>query len=52
MVIDITKVEKLLTMAYNDMTSDNFDHDFVVGCLAEALARVQGDSGSFDNQEV
>jgi len=44
-------VEKLLSEAYNDMTSDNFDYDFVVGCLAEALARVQGDSGSFDIME-
>jgi hypothetical protein len=51
MVIDIAKVEKLLTMAYSDMTSDNFDHDFVVGCIAEALARVQGDTGSFDIME-
>jgi hypothetical protein len=51
MVIDTVKVEKLLTMAYNDMTSDNFDHDFVVGCIAEALARVQGDTGSFDIME-
>ena len=46
------EVEKLLFEAYSDITSDNFDHDFVVGCLAEALARVQGDVGSFDNQEV
>jgi len=45
------QIEKLLTMAYNDMASDNFDHDFVVGCLAEALARVQGDVGSFDIME-
>jgi len=50
--MDITKVEKLLTLAYNDMSSDNFDHDFVAGCIAEALARVQGDTGSFDNQDI
>ena len=46
------QIEKLWVQAYNDMASDSFDFDFVFGCLAEALARVQGDVGSFDNQEV
>jgi hypothetical protein len=45
------QIEKLLTMAYNDMSSDSFDFDFVFGCITEALARVQGDSGSFDIME-
>jgi hypothetical protein len=49
--MNVEKIEKLLVMAYNDMTSDNFDHDFVSGCIAEALARVQGDTGSFDIME-
>jgi len=49
--IDINEVEKLLDTAYNEITGDDCDIDFVAGCIAEALARVQGDTGSFDNQE-
>lgn len=45
-------VEKLVSIAYQNMADeDNFDYDFVLGCLAEAQARLQGDTGSFDNQE-
>jgi len=45
------KIEKLVSMALKDISSDNFDPDFVSGCLAEALARLQGDWGSFDQVE-
>jgi len=44
-------IEKLLEAAYQDMTGDDMDHDFVVGCIAEALARIQQDEAAFDNQE-
>lgn len=40
-------IEKLLTAAYQDITSDEVDIDFVAGCLAEALAHLQGDAASF-----
>ena len=50
--MNLTQIEKLISMAYKDMADeDNFDYDFVMGCLAEAQAIVQGDTGSFDNQE-
>jgi len=44
-------IERLIEAAYQDMTGDDMDHDFVIGCLAEALARIQNDTGAFDNQE-
>jgi hypothetical protein len=48
----MNQVEKLINAAYQDMSDeDNFDYDFVMGCLAEAQALLQGDTGSFDNQE-
>lgn len=45
------EIEKLIEAAYQDITSDDHDADFVAGCLAEALARIQGDYGSFDQLE-
>ena len=47
----LNEISKLLSAAYENMVSDNFEFDFVVGCIAEALAIADGDSGSFDNQE-
>jgi len=48
----MNQIEKLINIAYQNMTDDdNFDHDFVAGCLAEALLRIQGDWGSFDQVE-
>jgi hypothetical protein len=43
------KIEQLLIDAYSALQDEDFDIAF--GCVAEALARVQGDTGSFDNQE-
>jgi len=43
------RAEGLLQAAYGNLNSDNFDHDFVNGCLAEALAIMQGDWASFDD---
>ena len=60
--IDIYEVEKGLQKAYDilskaqiDVMTDQ-DEAFIAieeasGFIAEALARVQGDTGSFDNQE-
>ena len=45
-----TIIAKLLNMAYQNMTDDNFDHDYVLGCIAEAKAIAEGDESSFDNQ--
>ena len=44
------RIAKLLDFAYANLLSDNFDHDFVVGCVAEAKAIAEGDESSFDNQ--
>ena len=43
------KIEQLLIDAYKDLENGYIDD--AMGCIAEALARVQGDTGSFDNQE-
>ena len=47
---NMTRIAELLDLAYANLLSDNFDHDFVVGCVAEAKAIAEGDKGSFDNQ--
>jgi len=41
------KIANLLNHAYNNLTSDNLDIDFSLGCVAEAKALVEGDMGSF-----
>ena len=46
----MNSIVNLLDMAYENMTSDNFDHDYVMGCIAHAKAIAEGDEGSFDNQ--
>ena len=48
--MNVIKIEALLVLAYEALTKDD-DTDTAIGCIAEALARVQGDTGSFDNQE-
>jgi len=45
------RAKGLLRAAYGNLNSDNFEHDFVVGCIAEALAIMDGDLGSFDQLE-
>ena len=32
----LKKISSLLNLAYENLLSDDFDHDFVVGCVAEA----------------
>lgn len=56
--IDINKVEENLQEAYKNLVEaletedDNgIEINEALGHIAEALARVQGDAGSFDNQE-
>ena len=60
--IDTTEVEKSLERAYEILSKAQIevmtdrDEAFIAieeasGFVAEALARVQGDTGSFDNQE-
>ena len=54
--IDINEVEKNLQEAYGLLVnivgeSEHFEVEEALGHIAEALARVQGDAGSFDNQE-
>lgn len=44
------RIAKLLNTVYENLLSDNFDHDFVVGCVAEAKALAEGDESSFDTQ--
>jgi len=44
----VNRAEGLIQAAIGNMDSDDFDFDFVNGCLAEALAIMQGDWGSFD----
>ena len=47
---NMNRIAEVLDLAYANLLSDNFDHDFVVGCVAEAKAIAEGDEGSFDNQ--
>ena len=50
----MNRVEHLLNVAYKVLNDDMqeayplVDLDEAIGCIAEALAIVQGDSGSFD----
>jgi len=52
--MNIQRVEELLEMTYkflNEEMQDAYplvDLDEAIGCIAEALAIVQGDGGSFD----
>ena len=48
--MNINMIAKLLDLAHTNLLSDNFDHDFVVGCVAEAKAIAEGDESSFDNK--
>ena len=41
----IQSIAKLLDMAYENMTSDNFEHDYVLGCIAHAKALAEGEIG-------
>jgi len=41
--IDINEVENLLNMAYQDISGDNCDLDFVAGCIAEVLNMLEGE---------
>jgi hypothetical protein len=51
--MDIQRVEKLLNVAYKNLNEEMqeayplVDLDEAIGCIAEALAIVQGDHGSF-----
>ena len=47
----MNKIENLLNAAYRALQDDE-DIDSALGCIAEALARVQGDWGSFDGLEI
>ena len=50
----MNRVEHLLNVAYKNLNEDMqeayplVDLDEAIGCIAEALALLQGDSGSFD----
>ena len=46
----MSKIESLLYQAYEALEKDE-DIDTATGCIAEALARIQGDVGSFDQLE-
>jgi hypothetical protein len=48
--MNINMIAKLLDLAHTNLLSDNFDHAFVVGCVAEAKAIAEGDESSFDNK--
>ena len=56
--MNIQRVEELLEMSYkflNEEMQDAYplvDLDEAIGCIAEALAIVQGDHGAFDDQEI
>lgn len=47
----MNKIQELLQQAYDNMTSDNFEFDFVLGLIAHAKAVAEGDYSSFDNEE-
>ena len=41
---------RLLNKAYDELLDDNYDHDVVVGLIAEAKAIAEKDHGSFDQK--
>ena len=55
--IDLNKIEGNLQKAYDVLINmpvgddEDWQVEEAIGHIAEALARVQGDAGSFDNQE-
>ena len=45
----IKYLKKLLNATYDELLDDNYDHDVVVGLVAEAKAVLENDKSSFDN---
>jgi hypothetical protein len=43
---------RLLNKAYDELLDDNYDHDVVVGLVAEAKAIVEKDQSSFDKRSA
>ena len=51
--MNLNRIAALLNAAYDNLTGKHHpDHDFVIGCIAEAKALAEGDTGSFDQPTV